>query len=488
MASVRPNRWGVSRPAPVVPGGQLGLEEVQSSAQVFTCGCGHLSAEVLCQLLATTGIKAVLDVRELDHSTKRPWFNADALAVTMQQHGLSYAYIGEDREDVDLVMQHIVSSRAPVCLLGVRALVRECPRLALSEQLVQVTGWDMQHLQLTPDAPPSLRLVPLEHKVVFAKQEATLQHIDQLTRQLEAELGLSGSWQERALKRFRVVAWEEWEVDQRWPKADEPPLAIKLPFNTVLVALPGFLGKSEIYKLQRAALPGGIEYQQPRRQVRNPDGSFTSFNEHHKEAWLCNGYEHRDSRRTQAPWVHPGQPLPPWAQDLLQRMSSLLLAPFNSVMCRWEPPGVHLKDGPHTYATHNGWSNVTTIALLALGPTREYRIHAIPWFFGRGRREVVAVHIPLVEGMLVAIGGPLKEKWLYAQPRDDEMLPERIQFTFQLHADLELAKGASSRTERRTEDFDGQLQRAAPDVVEPHPVESPGRSSDSRRRWNRGAR
>ncbi|CAK9060668.1 unnamed protein product [Durusdinium trenchii] len=114
-------------------------------------------------------------------------------------------------------------------------------------------------------------------------------------------------------------------------------------------------------------------------------------------------------------------------------------------MCRWEPPGMHVKDGPHTYATHCGWSSPTVIGLMAFGATRTYHIHGIPWYFGRGRREVVVVDLPLREGMLVALGGPLREKWLYAQPRDEEMKSERIQLTLQFHADLEVKKGTDLR-------------------------------------------
>ncbi|CAL1140880.1 unnamed protein product [Cladocopium goreaui] len=127
-------------------------------------------------------------------------------------------------------------------------------------------------------------------------------------------------------------------------------------------------------------------------------------------------------------------------EELLGDASAAVLAPFNGIMCRWEPRGVHLKDGPHTYATHCGWHQSTVIGLMALGATRVYHIHGIPWYYGRGRREVVTVIIPLEEGMLVALGGPLREKWLYAQPRDEEMLPERVQFTLQLHADLDVMK------------------------------------------------
>lgn len=125
----------------------------------------------------------------------------------------------------------------------------------------------------------------------------------------------------------------------------------------------------------------------------------------------------------------------PWTRALLSRISRVALAPMNGLMCRWEPPGPHLKDGPHTYATHAGWGADTVVGLFAVGATRRYRIHGIPWYHARGRREVVALDIPLREGSLAVLGGPLKGRWLYAQPRDEELLPERIQFTAQLHAD-----------------------------------------------------
>ena len=48
-------------------------------------------------------------------------------------------------------------------------------------------------------------------------------------------------------------------------------------------------------------------------------------------------------------------------------------------------------------------------------------------------------------GMLVALGGPLKEKWLYAQPRDEENgLGEKIpgKQTFGKRKDMERLLGA----------------------------------------------
>merc|ERR1711957_214830 len=130
---------------------------------------------------------------------------------------------------------------------------------------------------------------------------------------------------------------------------------IRLPFDTVLMIVPDFMTKAEVFALQQNALPGAVDYEQPRRQVRNPDGSFTQFNEHFKEAWLCDDYDHRDSRRVAPPRVHNGQRLRGWTRDLLARASDVAMAPFNGLMCRWEPSGVHLKDGPHTYSTHCGW-------------------------------------------------------------------------------------------------------------------------------------
>ena len=159
------------------------------------------------------------------------------------------------------------------------------------------------------------------------------------------------------------------------------------------------------------------------------------------------------------PRIHCGQKLSPLVQELMDDASERCLSPFNGLFSRWEPPGrakcrayvvsptgvepdvmklrarhenhrmlghgtlrkeanskkntgicavytciyvdspgVHLKDGPHTYATHCGWHPECTIALLALGATRLYHLHAIPFYHGRGRREVVVVDIPLREG------------------------------------------------------------------------------------------
>merc|ERR1711974_489668 len=68
------------------------------------------------------------------------------------------------------------------------------------------------------------------------------------------------------------------------------------------------------------------------------------------------------------------------------------------------------------------------------------------------------------EGTLFVLGGPLKERWLYAQPRDEEMLPERIQFTIQHHADATLSKTAPAQAEGCwTEDCEG-LVPASSDV------------------------
>merc|ERR1712008_133366 len=98
----------------------------------------------------------------------------------------------------------------------------------------------------------------------------------------------------------------------------------------------------------------------------------------------------------------------------------------------------------------------TVIGLMAVGSTRVYHIHGIPWFYGRGCKEVVGMNMPLEEGTLMVLGGPLRERWLYAQPRDEEMLPERIQLTLQLHADIAVAKGRSPGNEQLwTEDCDG---------------------------------
>jgi len=345
--------------------------------------------------------------------------------------------------------------------LGVRAIARECPRLRLAEKLQTELGWKVVHLQPSAASPPDLCLLRSEHTSVCDRHCRLQCHIAGVVADMEKAMGVSGRWQERVLASYASVKWEEWDVHRRLPSHGDPPIAIQLPFDTVLLVLPGFLNKAEVHELQQAALPGAINYSQPRRQVRNPDGSFTQFNEHHKEAWLCDDYDYRDTRRVAPPRAHTGQPLLPWTRQLLDRAGSLAKAPFNGMMCRWESPGVHLKDGPHTYSTHCGWAADTAIGLLAVGSTRVYHIHGIPWFYGRGRREVVVVNMPLEEGTLMVLGGPLKEKWLYAQPRDEERLPERIQFTLQLHADEEVAKGSSEETLKDwTEDSDGHPSSA----------------------------
>eukprot|EP00747_Dinoflagellata_sp_TGD_P219050 gnl/TRDRNA2_/TRDRNA2_91217_c0_seq2.p1 gnl/TRDRNA2_/TRDRNA2_91217_c0~~gnl/TRDRNA2_/TRDRNA2_91217_c0_seq2.p1 ORF type:complete len:415 (-),score=50.74 gnl/TRDRNA2_/TRDRNA2_91217_c0_seq2:350-1594(-) len=399
-------RWGATSLDPNVDA---------SVPTVYTCGCGHLGAELLCQLLRARGVRCVLDVRELDHSVKRPWFNADALSVTMREHGIAYEYIGDQSEDPGAVAAYAACADAPLCLLGMRALARECPRLHLAQWLQEQLSWHLVHLQPSPDAPPALRLLGHEHTGMVRRHTAASGHIAEVLSDLECAMELSGRWLDRISALHRVVRWEDWDAaGGRFPSGGERPLAIRLPWDTLLLMVPDFMTKSEVYALQQASLPGAVDYEQPRRQVRNPDGGFTQFNEHHKEAWLCDDYDYRDSRRVAAPRVHGGQPLKPWARELLQRAAAVALAPFNGAMCRWEPPGVHLKDGPHTYATHSGWPDETVIGLLAVGSTREYRIHGIPWFHGRGRQEASAsVHIsggcaefPAFRGLVRGAGRP----------------------------------------------------------------------------------
>uniref|UniRef100_A0A7S4VB97 Alpha-ketoglutarate-dependent dioxygenase AlkB-like domain-containing protein n=1 Tax=Alexandrium monilatum TaxID=311494 RepID=A0A7S4VB97_9DINO len=452
-------RWGgagatacpPARPHPAAGDGPRAAE----AGVLYTCGCGHLAAEVLCDLLRTFGIGSVLDVRELDHSAKRPWFNADALAGTMRRFGLGYRYVGGDREDAAAVSRHASTARAPVCLLGVRALVRECQRLHLSQRLQEGLGWSVVHLQLSSGTPPALKLLPSQHDAVYARHTDAAAYVGAVARALGERSGLSGRWQDRVAARHDAVPWERWDSRGRtpWPSGSRPPLVIQLPWDTLLMVLPGFLSKTEVHGLQQRSLPGALQYDQPLRQVRNPDGTFTQFNEHQKEAWLSDHYDHRDARRVLPPRVHAGRALPAWALELLARASRAALAPFNGIMCRWEPPGVHPKDGPHTYATHSGWADETVIGLMAVGATRSYRVHGIPWylpcmpksratrnafvssparqaegcgsrlrcissssarFYGRGRRKVVAVDMPLAEGTLIVLGGAARAGAVHA--------------------------------------------------------------------------
>ncbi|CAE7561810.1 SLC35E2B [Symbiodinium natans] len=395
---------------------------------------------------------------------------ASVLAETMANFGLEYRYSGQQEENVwaAVVISALLELPPPRCLLGLRSLARECPRLRLAQHLTEME-WEVIHLQPCSEAPPELKLVEYPHTEVYARQEYLAEHICKVTAGLKAEMGLSTSWQQRIQARYRVISWDKWDATRRFPAPGEPALVIALPFETSLLAIPGFLTKEEIFKLQQAALPGALSYEQPRRQVRNPDGSFTHFNERHKEAWLCNDYDYRDTRRVAPPRVHVGQKLSGKLEETLMRAAEAISSPLNGIMCRWEPPGIHLKDGPHTYATHCGWGHDTVIALMAVGATRVYHIHGIPWYYGRGRREVASVNIPLEEGLLIALGGPLREKWLYAQPRDEELLPERVQFTLQLHADAEVMKGGDQAAAYSwTEDCEGSQELPAKPSLPQH--------------------
>ncbi|CAK0905457.1 unnamed protein product [Prorocentrum cordatum] len=317
----------------------------------------------------TLPLMSVLDVRELDHSTKRPWFNSDALEATMRGVGIGYRYVGQERDEAawaEAVARDVLESQPPVCLLGVRALARECPRLRLAQRLEEQLGWAVVHLQPSADAPPALRLLAHRHAEVYARSRGWASHAAAVAERLEREMGLSGTWQSRVCGRHPPdgsTSWEEWDRGRKFPAPGEAPLVVRLPWETSMLIVPGFMTKAEVYSLQQACLPGAIDYDQPRRQVRNPDGSFTQFNEHHKEAWLCEDYDHRDTRRVVPPRAHPGQPLSPSVREVVARAAAAAMAPFNGVMCRWEPPGVHLKDGPHTYATHCGWGSTTVVLL-----------------------------------------------------------------------------------------------------------------------------
>ncbi|CAE7763376.1 SLC35E2B, partial [Symbiodinium necroappetens] len=122
------------------------------------------------------------------------------------------------------------------------------------------------------------------------------------------------------------------------------------------------------------------------------DGSFTHFNERHKEAWICDGYDYRDTRDDSNEVEHA-------VREILQRAAEAICSPLNGIMCRWEPPG-------------KGEGGYLPDLSSAKGS-------------GRLGAELVKRYpegdIAMVQaGLLVALGGPLREKWLYSQPRDEE--------------------------------------------------------------------
>ena len=65
--------------------------------------------------------------------------------------------------------------------------------------------------------------------------------------------------------------------------------------------------------------------------------------------------------------------------------------PFNGLLCRWDPPGTHLKAAPRSFARGSPTPEQTVVGFLATGRPRTYRIH------GLGIWEKIVVDIPMQE-------------------------------------------------------------------------------------------
>lgn len=399
---------------------------------VFTCGCGDFSAENLCTLLYQVGIRSVLDVRALSKSKKKPWFNSDRLVKVMGATALDYKFIGKGRKSHTVVAAHVERCEQPVCLLGFRASPLECLRLVLSEKLQKGLGWNLIHLE--PSGIMSqLTLLSHLHQDIFERYSSTLEETAAMTSRLERAFGFTGHWRARVLAQYRSVSpillhkdtYDQW--DRKISTVDQT--VIELPWGSVLVVLPRFSSGSELQSLQQNSLPGAINYEQPRRHVRSADGSFISFTDHWKEAWLCNDYGYQDPSRVSPPHLYRRQPLAPWAKCFLERASCAAMFPFNGLMCRWDPPGTHSDEGSRSFARGSPIPEYAVVGMIALNGSRNLRVH------GLGCWERLVVDIPMQDGTLVVFGGPLKERWLYSHVRDKEVRGESVFLNLLLHVD-----------------------------------------------------
>eukprot|EP00927_Polykrikos_kofoidii_P062360 TRINITY_DN57169_c0_g1_i1.p1 TRINITY_DN57169_c0_g1~~TRINITY_DN57169_c0_g1_i1.p1 ORF type:complete len:539 (+),score=49.99 TRINITY_DN57169_c0_g1_i1:224-1618(+) len=408
---------------------------------LFTCGCGDLDAEMLCSLLKGHGIHSVVDVRALPKSKKKPWFDTDRLAKSMKGVGLNYVFQGKGRKSHTVVASQVQRFEQPVCLLGFRASPLECARLVLAEKLVKGLGWTVTHFMPDYDDLPNVRLLCQAHVDLFARYSNSLLEINIVQTRLDRRFGFLGHWRDRILQGYSSIHYEQWDRNV----SRIHPTVIQLPWGTVLMVVPGFLAKAKLSELQERLLPGAINFEQPRRRVRFADGNSISVTNRHKEAWLCDDYDFPDPNRVAPPCVYKRRHLRPWAEDLLDHVSHTALAPFNGMMCRWDPPGVGTNDGPRTFARGGPMPEYAVVSMLAVSGSRGLRVH------GLGCWEKLAVDVPLSEGNLVVLGGPLKERWLHVHLHESHVQHgERVCITFHLHADRVQLASANNQPKHQT--------------------------------------
>lgn len=389
--------------------------------KLFSCGCGDMTADELCQAILQFGIHSVVDVRALPKSKKKPWFNTENLAKSMQAAGLVYHFAGKGRKSHTVVAARVQQCEQPVCLLGFRASPMECSRLVLSQKMLVGLGWQVTHLATSCEDSTRGALVAQPHAEVFGKYSASLQEIHTVQSRLERRYGFMGHWRDRVVARYGSIPYDQW--DRRVSAVD--PTSIALPWGSVMLVLPNFMSCSKLINLQRETLPGAITYEQLRRKGIN---GKTSYTEYHKEAWFCNGYDFADPRRQTPPLVYRRHALRPWGETVLEDASYVTMMAFNGFMCRWEPPGAMADKVPHSFERGSPLPEYTTVAFLGVSGSRHLRVH------GLGCWEKLAVDVPIHEGTLVAFGGPLKERWLHVHLRDEAIRGERVLMTLMAHA------------------------------------------------------
>jgi len=67
-------------------------QRTKMTAQIWTIGHSTRKIDIFISLLEANGIKLVVDVRKLPGSKRYPQFNKDALAASLNEHGITYEH------------------------------------------------------------------------------------------------------------------------------------------------------------------------------------------------------------------------------------------------------------------------------------------------------------------------------------------------------------------------------------------------------------
>ncbi len=63
--------------------------------EIYTIGHSNLPIERFVEMLVDNGVRTLLDVRSAPYTQYTPHFNREALARTLEAHGIAYAFAGE---------------------------------------------------------------------------------------------------------------------------------------------------------------------------------------------------------------------------------------------------------------------------------------------------------------------------------------------------------------------------------------------------------